>query len=1092
MFTSNDKRTTRSQLTLPALDPSALGRSPLKDARLALRNTSNSQLLAKSLAPLSESSAVIMGGDASDGDDEILLSPKKQTADPDQVTSKNKKRHSDEEPSQTTAERESKRAKMQALPPSTAEEGDIIGVMAPVDIPMGSNVKPPPETPQRQLEANTIARAPPIPHIDLKNIAASPWKTSSPAKLFQKLLVPQTPRASNTDLSSSSKFPLPVTPRTSAPIINVQPETPEGQILGPANDKHGMVGPMSPLTPLPPTPAIFGNTIRAFTAGKKGPGVLERLGAVQANVPALLYSQERPEPQRSKLSIATGAASKSHSLSFGPSSAPHPPDPPTFTLQSDLPTSSAAASSSTSAVSVTHKPSSRTRGIAVVPDGAGSYGPKPKTPSVLKVKSMRGTAPAGVRGAGRVTRSVSQKLANEDDGKDDKAHVDDKTHKAFSFTFKAPGLPASAMSADAKGKGKATTLTKHGPQNANSKSMKQMSMKDFMAGASSKPKPSASTSTSNASSSLSNPKSHPVSPNKPISLPAPRPAWNASAGSPTKPRSSSVKPASSLSTLSIALEKLAMPRPMRPNTSLGFSSGGNGKGQGEADDDTAKDDGAVGMRREGLAALGLGVPPGPKMLKRSATVGDMSRDRQEIMSPSKAAAPTQVISTAKASAAPGSPMKGMESHDSPSKKRPSSMFALPIGPPSVRPPAKAAESSTKPVSRTFGVRVGLFGSGSGPTRNGLVKKASKKTSLPSVMASPVKGGGTMVESDLDQGELTDSNPMAENDGDVSMRSAGDLSVVMKDVENEDEHIRAQEKERERPRDAWKLNASTRASMASHSLTQSLSNIPRTPPKGLMGPPRTPTRAASATYPSSSSASRDQQQDQRQAELAAGSSKTAPSALGRVRRGEDGHVGASRSARIHAQERDAVAGSGGSEGKTVTPGALSVLKDCVIFVDVRTDGGDDAGGLFVDMLKGMGARILTRVGPTCTHIVYKNGLMSTLTRYRMLKENKPMVVGINWVVECVERRTRIDETPFTVDLTGVNVAGTNKRRRSMLPKFVTQEAGLGSSEIHEAESSHIDASGDVSDADSSMQSVDNGDLPPLEKARRRRLLSKGRA
>ena len=63
---------------------------------------------------------------------------------------------------------------------------------------------------------------------------------------------------------------------------------------------------------------------------------------------------------------------------------------------------------------------------------------------------------------------------------------------------------------------------------------------------------------------------------------------------------------------------------------------------------------------------------------------------------------------------------------------------------------------------------------------------------------------------------------------------------------------------------------------------------------------------------------------------------------------------------------------------------------------------------------------------------------------------------------------------------------------MLPKFVTQEEGIGSSEIHEAESSRIDASGDVSDADSSMQSVDDGDLPPLEKARRRRLLSKGRA
>jgi hypothetical protein len=34
----------------------------------------------------------------------------------------------------------------------------------------------------------------------------------------------------------------------------------------------------------------------------------------------------------------------------------------------------------------------------------------------------------------------------------------------------------------------------------------------------------------------------------------------------------------------------------------------------------------------------------------------------------------------------------------------------------------------------------------------------------------------------------------------------------------------------------------------------------------------------------------------------------------------------------------------------------VLKDCIIFVDVRTEDGDDAGGLFVEMLKGLGARV----------------------------------------------------------------------------------------------------------------------------------------
>lgn len=35
------------------------------------------------------------------------------------------------------------------------------------------------------------------------------------------------------------------------------------------------------------------------------------------------------------------------------------------------------------------------------------------------------------------------------------------------------------------------------------------------------------------------------------------------------------------------------------------------------------------------------------------------------------------------------------------------------------------------------------------------------------------------------------------------------------------------------------------------------------------------------------------------------------------------------------------------------------------------------------------------------------------------------MGIAWVVECAEQRSRVDETKFLVDLEGVNVAGTNK-------------------------------------------------------------------
>lgn len=435
-----------------------------------------------------------------------------------------------------------------------------------------------------------------------------------------------------------------------------------------------------------------------------------------------------------------------------------------------------------------------------------------------------------------------------------------------------------------------------------------------------------------------------------------------------------------------------MPRPVRPNTSMGFNTT---EKQGENEGEAARDDGMLGMRREGLVALGLGVPTGVKAVKRSATVGDLAKAAfVEDGAPTATVAPAHIVTTLPASAPPsrsgsaasGSPMKGVILHptssastSSPHKpqNRPSSIFAPPVRPKATIP-TTTTTTTTKPpdrVSRMFGG--GMFGAGAGRSvivigGGGLGRKASKRTSLPSVMASPVKGGGggPMAE-ESEPEELTDPNPPPPIDGDVSMRSAGDVSVVMADIENEREIVKTagsgkdndkdnekdqeKERERERPKDGWKLNASTRASMASQALTQSLSCVPRTPTKGLMGPPRTPVRAASSMYPSVASGSKDTREEPRQGQVRdVGAAKSAPSALGRVRRGVDGHVGASRSARIFAQEKEVEVGE--VEEKGVANGTLSVLRECIIFVDVRTDGGDDAGGLFIDMLKGMGAKV----------------------------------------------------------------------------------------------------------------------------------------
>ncbi|GAA6013584.1 hypothetical protein JCM10207_004782 [Rhodosporidiobolus poonsookiae] len=93
---------------------------------------------------------------------------------------------------------------------------------------------------------------------------------------------------------------------------------------------------------------------------------------------------------------------------------------------------------------------------------------------------------------------------------------------------------------------------------------------------------------------------------------------------------------------------------------------------------------------------------------------------------------------------------------------------------------------------------------------------------------------------------------------------------------------------------------------------------------------------------------------------------------------------------------------------------NVLQGVVAFVDVRTIEGDDSGMMFVDLLKGMGARVTTRPSSLTTHIIFKSGRPSTLTYYRSLRSTRPHLVGIAWIVRCAEVGQRVDEAPFRVE------------------------------------------------------------------------------
>jgi hypothetical protein len=63
---------------------------------------------------------------------------------------------------------------------------------------------------------------------------------------------------------------------------------------------------------------------------------------------------------------------------------------------------------------------------------------------------------------------------------------------------------------------------------------------------------------------------------------------------------------------------------------------------------------------------------------------------------------------------------------------------------------------------------------------------------------------------------------------------------------------------------------------------------------------------------------------------------------------------------NASDGNIAISSGEASNSAATPpvrsAPLDILKDCVIFVDVRTEDGEDAGSLFVDMLRGLGAKV----------------------------------------------------------------------------------------------------------------------------------------
>ncbi|KAJ6558423.1 hypothetical protein DFH09DRAFT_1162762 [Mycena vulgaris] len=471
---------------------------------------------------------------------------------------------------------------------------------------------------------------------------------------------------------------------------------------------------------------------------------------------------------------------------------------------------------------------------------------------------------------------------------------------------------------------------------------------------------------------------------------------------------------SSLQTLASALEKLRMPPPERPNTSMGFS-------RDDTDSTLAESTRSVDER-----SLGIGRPSGG--LQRASTVASIGSASS---STSSAAGDSSKPST---SAVPSLKPALVQ--------RPLSAF---MG-------AKGAAASKLAVGTGSIMRGGSVFGGTSKIRP--APKVSRNPGLPSVMGSPVKGGGDGDAAMLEE-ELMGGSGVALDSKDATTERVTSPRGVTFDFSSVVQFETSKKgKEKERLPEEWRQNASRRASMAGLDLSKSVTLPPK--PAGLMGPPETPLdrigmRSTSSSYPSSSS-------DSSSSAVAEGMRRSTRIAKGTS---TDTSVGEDDAAASEAQR------------PTITPvQPLTILKGCIVFVDIISDVGDDSVRSFItDMLKNLGARVLGSVGATCTHIVYKNGLRSTYTRYKALSDPKPHVVGMEWVVQSAEKRAHEDETPYLIDMDDMNTTAM-KRRKSMLPRLMS--GGMDDS---------MDGDSSVDGSSSSMM-VDD-DFTPLERARQRK-------
>ncbi|KAL4887968.1 hypothetical protein BDV59DRAFT_151969 [Aspergillus ambiguus] len=171
---------------------------------------------------------------------------------------------------------------------------------------------------------------------------------------------------------------------------------------------------------------------------------------------------------------------------------------------------------------------------------------------------------------------------------------------------------------------------------------------------------------------------------------------------------------------------------------------------------------------------------------------------------------------------------------------------------------------------------------------------------------------------------------------------------------------------------------------------------------------------------------------------------------------------SRIRRSGSQHTRPIRATSRSPSPSKTPGRNinacgQVLRGAVVYVDVHTTEGEDASGIFVELLNQMGARCVKNWGwnpraSLCpleehepkegrigiTHVVYKDGGVRTLEKVRQAR-GVVKCVGVGWVLDCERENKWLDETHYAVDSTIIPRGGA-KRRKSMEPRALSNVNG----------------------------------------------------